>query len=152
MPTSFWARVSAVPAAALMLLGCSSSASNTDEIVSTAEEFGSIRLPDDAEVLAARADTGGPDSVYRLSVRTSPDGADRIVEGSNLSVGRPEQADFVIYTRDVLAGPEPVAGPGVQSWQDRTTNAAGDLVTRSITVDTRESPVVYVHLVLADVS
>ncbi|MGE2832775.1 hypothetical protein [Mycobacterium sp. SMC-4] len=149
---SFWVWLSLVPAAAMVLSGCSSGEPDTSGIVATAEQFGGIRLPADVEVLGARADTGGPDDSYRLSVKTTPEGADQLVEDSGLAGGRPEEPGFVIYTQDIVAGPELVAGSGVLSWQDRITNGDGRLVSRNITVDERQSPEVYVHLLVFDVS
>lgn len=151
MPSSLWARLSAVPAAALMLLGCSSEQQpDTAEIVAAAEEYGGIRLPAGVEVLGVRADRGGPDDAYRLSVKTTPEGAEQLVGESGLAAGRPEQPGFVIYTQPTLGGPELVAGAGVLSWQERFTNSTGRVVSRNITVDERRSPEVYVHLLLFD--
>ncbi|MGE2733768.1 hypothetical protein [Mycolicibacterium vaccae] len=141
-----------VPAAAMMLSGCASGQPDSAEIASTAEQFGNIRLPAGAEVIGARADTGGPDDAYRLAVKTTPEGADQLVEESGLAGGRPSAPGFVIYTQGTVAGPELAAGPGVLSWQDRITNADGRLVSRNITVDERSSPEVYVHLLVFDVS
>lgn len=90
--------------------------------------------------------------MFRLAVKTTDEGAEKLAHDSYLGAGQPTQPWFVIFTRSIVGGPELKSGPGVQSWQDRITDSEGDLVSRSITVDAREPPVVYVHLVLADVS
>ncbi|WP_102144197.1 hypothetical protein [Mycobacterium hubeiense] len=141
-----------VVGAALLMLGCSPDTADQAEIVEQAKEFGDITLPADAEVLQARHDRG-PDVMYHMAIKTTPDGADQIVEASSLEPQPDSDAlPGMIYTVGPLAGPALQPSPQVRSWRQRHTNSAGEAISRAVTVDSRESPTVYVHLTLSTVS
>lgn len=140
-------------AVALLCVSCaegdrprSGDAVSTDAVdIAAAVEFGGIVLPDRAEVLGVKHQTGMDES-YDLSITTDAAGVDELLAMSQFTA--PLGEGFIQYP-NVAAGPELSESPLVVSGNDRSHSPDGQRTARHIRVDKREPPITYVHIFVA---